>query len=57
TMLIMIVIIRTSLAWLLVTVLGYGITGAWIAVAADQIFRSLLIMWRYNQGKWKAITL
>jgi putative MATE family efflux protein len=57
TMLITIVIIRTSLAWLLVTVLGYGITGAWIAVAADQIFRSLLIMWRYNQGKWKAITL
>jgi putative MATE family efflux protein len=56
-MLITTVIIRTSLAWLFVTVLGYGVIGAWVAVATDQIIRSLLIMWRYNQGKWKAIRL
>ncbi len=57
TMLLTIVIIRTSLAWLLVTVLGLGLMGAWIAVAVDQVLRSLLIMWRYNQGKWKGIRL
>jgi putative MATE family efflux protein len=56
-MLITTVIIRTALAWLLVTILGYGLMGAWIAVAVDQIVRSLLIAWRYNQGKWKAIRL
>ncbi len=56
-MLLTTVIIRTSLAYLLVTALGFGITGAWVAVAVDQVIRSLLITWRYNQGKWKSIKL
>ena len=56
-MLITIVGIRTALAYLLVTVLHMELTGAWIAVAADQIARSLIIMWRYNTGKWKKIKL
>ncbi len=56
-MLITIVGIRTALAYLLVTLLHMELTGAWIAVAADQIARSLIIMWRYNTGKWKKIKL
>lgn len=56
-MLITIVGIRTCLAFLLVTVLGWGLHGAWIALCADQICRSLIIMARYNQGKWKKIKL
>ncbi|MBR4692637.1 MAG: MATE family efflux transporter [Oscillospiraceae bacterium] len=56
-MLITIVGIRTALAYLLVTLLHMELTGAWIAVAADQIARSLIIMARYNTGKWKKIKL
>jgi len=56
-MLITIVGIRTILAYLLVNMLHMELTGAWIAVSADQICRSLIIMWRYNTGKWKKIKL
>ncbi len=49
-------IIRPVLALLLVSV-GLGIYGAWIAVAADQLTRTLLVFARYKQGKWKAIRL
>lgn len=34
-----------------------GLIGAWIAVAADQCLRSLLVMFRYNSGKWKKIKI
>jgi putative MATE family efflux protein len=51
------VILRTTLGYLLVTVLGYGLIGAWIAIAADQILRTFLFIFRYNQGKWKRIKL
>lgn len=36
---------------------GLGIYGAWIALAADQLLRSLLIYLRYRSGKWKLIKL
>ena len=56
-MLITIVGIRTALAFLLVDLLHMELTGAWIAVSADQICRSFIIMARYNRGKWKRIKL
>ena len=56
-MLITIVGIRTTVAWVMVDYLKLALTGAWIAVCADQICRSLIIMVRYNQGKWKKIQL
>ena len=55
--LITIVGIRTAVAYLLVSVWGMGLTGAWIAVSSDQICRSFIIMARYNRGKWKRIKL
>ncbi|NLO49169.1 MAG: MATE family efflux transporter [Clostridiales bacterium] len=51
------VIIRTSLGYLFVTVLDYGLVGAWVAIAVDQIMRTMLFIFRYNQGKWKRIRL
>lgn len=56
-MLITIVGIRTILAYILVTLMQTGLTGAWIALCADQIARSFIIMARYNRGKWKSIKL
>ena len=56
-MLVTIVGIRTAMAYLLVTRLDMGLTGAWIALCADQVARSFIIMARYNRGKWKKIRL
>jgi len=48
-------IVRLVLARILVGNLGWGLSGAWLALAADQLARSALIMMRYRSGKWKAI--
>ena len=48
-------IIRPILALVLVYATGLGIYGAWIAVAADQLTRTILVFARYKQGKWKQI--
>ena len=37
--------------------LGFGLYGAWAAMALDQILRSALVVGRYNGGKWKLIKL
>ena len=49
-------ILRPVLAIILVHE-GLGIYGAWVALAADQVLRSLLVALRYKSGKWKAIRL
>ena len=36
---------------------GFGLYGAWAAMALDQIIRSALVLGRYNSGKWKTIKL
>lgn len=37
--------------------LNFGLYGAWAAMATDQIIRSILVLGRYNSGKWKLIKL
>jgi putative MATE family efflux protein len=46
---------RVVLAVLFVPVMHLGILGAWLAVAADQVVRSLIIHTRYKRGKWKSV--
>ena len=55
--LISLLIIRVSLAYLFVTVLGYGITGAWAAVFVDQLVRWIMVKYCFDRGKWKEIEL
>ena len=45
------------LALILVNVFDMGLTGAWFALIADQVVRSLLIFFRYKQGKWKFLRI
>jgi len=52
--LITVLFIRPGAAILLVR-LGWGLYGAWAALACDQIIRSGLVLGRYNSGKWKLI--
>ncbi|GCD10798.1 MATE family efflux transporter [Clostridium tagluense] len=49
--------IRTILAYIFVSKLGLGLSGAWIAVFVDQFIRWILIYSRYRTGKWKHIKL
>lgn len=47
--------IRLGLAWLLAYPLGLGLSGAWIAMAADLIVRGVLFYIRFRRGKWKTV--
>lgn len=52
-----ILLIRPGLAGFSIKVLHWGLLGAWIAYAADQLVRSLLVLIRFNSGKWKDIRI
>gem|GEM_PF-35085 len=52
-----VLLVRPGLALLGIHVFGWGLEGAWYALVADQLVRSLLILIRYNSGKWKTIKL
>lgn len=51
-----VLLLRPGLAILLVNA-GLGLYGAWIAFVSDQLVRSLLVLTRYNSGKWKLVKL
>ncbi len=51
-----VLLVRPTVAILLVN-LGFGLYGAWMALACDQILRSALVLGRYQSGKWKLIKL
>ncbi len=50
-----ILLLRPGLAKFTINVLDWGLEGAWIALAADQVVRSVLVVFRYRSGKWKSI--
>lgn len=51
-----VLLVRPIVAIVLVN-LGFGLYGAWLAMACDQIIRSALVLGRYQSGKWKMIKL
>jgi putative MATE family efflux protein len=48
-------IFRVGLAFLFVNIFGWGLIGAWVALALDQYTRSAVIILRFHSGKWKQI--
>lgn len=50
-------IIRLGMAYILISVMGFGLIGAWLAMLSDQIIRWIGISLRYRTGKWKYIKL
>lgn len=50
-------VISTIGAYLLAVVLGLGIYGMWIAFAADECFRGILMIFRWKSGKWRTKSL
>lgn len=51
-----VLLVRPITAMLLVRA-GFGLYGAWFALAADQMLRTALVFARYKSGKWKTIKL
>ena len=47
--------VRIPLAYLLTQSLGWGVAGAWYAMAADIYVRCLLVLSRFVQGGWKRV--
>jgi Na+-driven multidrug efflux pump len=37
--------------------LGWGVMGAWYAMVADTVLRSILVIWRFLHGGWKAVSV
>ena len=48
-----VLLLRPGLALITVKALGWGLKGAWYALVADQLLRSLLVKLRYHSGVWK----
>lgn len=46
---------RVLLSTLFISVLGFGLLGAWVAMAVDQLGRSAFISHRFKHGRWKEI--
>ncbi len=51
-----VLLIRPIVTVILIS-LNFGLYGAWIALACDQLIRSALVLARYRSGKWKTIKL
>ena len=52
-----VLLIRSGLANLTIKVFHWGLWGAWIAMACDQLVRTLLMYYRYHSGKWAGMAL
>lgn len=51
------IIVRCSLGFLCIKLLNLGLMGAWYALVGDQIVRTAMIFFRYQQGKWRFFRL
>ncbi|SHH47454.1 putative efflux protein, MATE family [Clostridium collagenovorans DSM 3089] len=47
--------VRLTLTYLFVSVLGWGLFGAWLVMGIDVGFRAILLFIRFKSGKWKKI--
>ncbi|MGI6359060.1 MAG: MATE family efflux transporter [Bacillota bacterium] len=50
-------IARLGLAFIFVRLFNWGLVGAWVGMASDQIVRAAVFGIRYWQGKWKGISI
>jgi Na+-driven multidrug efflux pump len=47
--------LATSL--ILAFVVGLGLPGLWLGMAADELYRSFANTWRWKSGRWKTKTV
>lgn len=44
---------RIVLSYIVGVKMGYGALGVWFAMLVDWVFRAVIYVWRFEQGKWK----
>ncbi|MDO5298906.1 MAG: MATE family efflux transporter [Clostridia bacterium] len=44
---------RIMLSYVVGVKMGYGALGVWFAMLMDWLFRAVIYVWRFRQGKWK----
>ncbi|MGI6517611.1 MAG: MATE family efflux transporter [Bacillota bacterium] len=49
--------VRFCLAWLFVNVFGWGLPGAWYAMAIDWVARGTVSALRFRGGRWKQMRI
>ncbi|MBO6159260.1 MAG: MATE family efflux transporter, partial [Firmicutes bacterium] len=47
-----VLLVRPGIAILMINVFHWGLEGAWVALVADQLLRTILVVVRYRSGKW-----
>ena len=47
------ILVSTLGSYILAVVCGLGIHGLWIAIAADEVIRGILMLLRWRSGKWR----
>ncbi len=52
-----VLMVRVVLAYIFVSIMGYGLTGAWIALLVDQFVRWMFVYFRFKTGVWKYIKI
>ena len=52
-----VLLVRPLLAIYLINIMNMGLLGAWVAISVDQLIRSVLVLLRFNSGKWKRIVV
>lgn len=52
-----VLIVRPLTAILLINVAQMGLYGAWVALAGDQLIRSILVLARYRSGNWRYLKI
>ena len=52
-----VLLVRPILAIYFIKYLHWGLEGAWFAFIVDQTLRSVLVLLRYNSGKWRTIKI
>ncbi|MCL2773532.1 MAG: MATE family efflux transporter [Oscillospiraceae bacterium] len=52
TSFISITFVRPILTWIFCYPIGWGLTGAWLSLVADQMMRFSLSFWRFSKGEW-----
>ena len=46
---------RIALSYVVGVKMGYGALGVWFALLVDWLFRAIVYVWRFKQGKWESM--
>jgi Na+-driven multidrug efflux pump len=50
-------VVRLPLTVVVVGWLGGGLPGVWLAMCTDFTLQAIMVLWRFNSGKWRQIEL